>query len=151
MVTLQPQDIPWGCNFILVLLCYSSTFQKVSNCRLMTQPLVQKAVGFHCGSAVKNPPANIGYTSLIPGLGKSPGEGNGNPNQFSCLGNPMDIRAWWATVHRVAESDRTQQINSNNSRRYRVMALGRYCCTFKRLKEKACFKKFSFMYGVTFF
>ena len=43
----------------------------------------------------------------IPGLGRSPGEGNGNPLQYSCLENPMDREAWWATVHRVAKS-RTQ-------------------------------------------
>jgi len=41
---------------------------------------------------------------LIPGSGRSPGEGNGNPPQYSCLENPMDGRAWWATVHRVAKS-----------------------------------------------
>ena len=41
---------------------------------------------------------------LIPGLGRSPGEGNGNPLQYSCLKNPMDRRAWWATVHGVAKS-----------------------------------------------
>ena len=49
---------------------------------------------------VKNPPAgDRGDASLIPGLGRSPGEGNGNPLQYSCLGNPMDRGAWWATVH----------------------------------------------------
>jgi len=41
---------------------------------------------------------------LIPGLGRSPGEGNGNPLQYSCLENPMDGGAWWATVHWVAKS-----------------------------------------------
>ena len=57
---------------------------------------------------VKNSPANagdIGDVGLIPGWGKSPGEGNGNPLQYSCLVNPMDRGAWWATVHGVAESD----------------------------------------------
>ena len=57
---------------------------------------------------VENPPANAGETGdvgLIPGSGRSPGEENGNPLQFSCLENPMDRVAWWATVHRVAESD----------------------------------------------
>ena len=48
---------------------------------------------------VKNLPANAGDTSLIPVLGRSPGEGNGNALQFSCLENPMDRGAWWATVH----------------------------------------------------
>jgi len=41
-------------------------------------------------------------------LGRSPGEGNGNPLQYSCMENPMDGGAWWATVHRVAESDTTE-------------------------------------------
>ena len=50
---------------------------------------------------VKNPPANAGDMTLIPGLGGSPGEGNGNTLQYSCLGNPMDRGAWWATVHGV--------------------------------------------------
>ena len=47
-------------------------------------------VGFPCGSVVKNPPAKTGDAGLIPGLGGSPGEGNGNPLQYSCLGNPKD-------------------------------------------------------------
>ena len=57
--------------------------------------------------AVKNPPANTGDVrdeSLIPGTGRSPGEGNGNPLQYFCLENPMDGGAWRAMVHRVAES-----------------------------------------------
>ena len=56
---------------------------------------------------VKNPSANAGDVrdkSSIPGLGKSPGEGNGNPLQYSCVENPMDRGAWRATVHRVAKS-----------------------------------------------
>ena len=57
---------------------------------------------------VKNLPANAGDEGSIPGSGRSPGEGNGNPLQYSCLGNPMDRGAWWATVRGVAESDMTQ-------------------------------------------
>ena len=56
---------------------------------------------------VKNPPANAGDgrdAGSIPGLGRSPGEGNGNPLQDSCLENSMNRGAWWATVHRVAKS-----------------------------------------------
>ena len=55
---------------------------------------------------VKNLPANAGDAGdvgLIPGLERSPGEGNGNPFQYSCLGNPKDRGAWWATVHGVTE------------------------------------------------
>ena len=54
-------------------------------------------------SVVKNPPANARDLSLIPGSGRSPGEGNGYALQYSCLGNPMDRGAWWATVHVVAK------------------------------------------------
>ena len=65
-------------------------------------------MGFPGGSEVKNPPANAGDIGSIPGSGVSPGEGNGNPFQYSCLGNPRDRGAWWATVHGVKrESDTT--------------------------------------------
>ena len=53
---------------------------------------------------VKNLPANVGEKCLIPGSGRSPGEGNGSPLKYSCLGNPTDRGAWWATVHGVTES-----------------------------------------------
>ena len=58
-------------------------------------------------SVVKNPLANAGDSGLIPGSRRSPGEGNGNPPQYACLGNQMDRGVWWATVHGVAKS-RTQ-------------------------------------------
>ena len=65
-------------------------------------------MGFSGGSVLKNLPANVGDAGSIPALGRSSGEGNGNPLQYSCLGNPMDRGAWWATVHGVAkESDLT--------------------------------------------
>ena len=57
----------------------------------------------------KNPPANAGDASLIPGLGRCPGEGNGNPLQYSCLGNPIDRGAWWATFHGIAKELGTTQ------------------------------------------
>ena len=52
-------------------------------------------MGFSGNSVVKNLPANVGDTSLMPGLGRSPGEGNGNSLQYSCLGNPRDRGTWW--------------------------------------------------------
>ena len=61
-------------------------------------------MGFPGGSAVKNPPVNAGDTGSIPGSGRSPGEGNGNPLQYSYLRNPMDRGACWATVHRITKS-----------------------------------------------
>ena len=63
--------------------------------------------GFPSGTVVKNLPANAGDirdTGLVPELGRSPGEGNGNPLEYSCLENSMDRGAWWATVHRVTKS-----------------------------------------------
>ena len=64
--------------------------------------------GFPGGSVVKNPPANAKVMGLIPGSGRSLGEGNGNLFYYSCLGNPTDRGAWQATVHGVAkESEAT--------------------------------------------
>ena len=57
------------------------------------------------GSDGKELACKVGDPGSISGLGRSPGEGNGNPLQYSCLENPMDTGAWWATVHGVAESD----------------------------------------------
>ena len=54
-----------------------------------------------------NPPANGGDMGLIPGLGRPPVVGNGYPHQYSCLENPMDRGAWWATVHGVAKDSDT--------------------------------------------
>ena len=56
---------------------------------------------------VENPPASAGDVESVPGSGRSPGEGNDNPLQYSCLGNAMDRGDWWATVHGVAESQHT--------------------------------------------
>ena len=67
-------------------------------------------MGFPGGSVVKNLPANArdtGDVGLIFGLGRSPGEGNGNPHQHSCLGNLMDRGAWWVTVHGVTKNSQT--------------------------------------------
>ena len=67
-------------------------------------------MGFPCGTVVKNLPANakdardLDLMDLIYGSGRSPEEGNGNPIQYSCLENPMNTGAWWATVHGVAKS-----------------------------------------------
>ena len=64
---------------------------------------------------VKNLIAIAGDLGSMPGLGRSPGEGNVNPLQYSCLGNPMDREAWWATVHEVAkELDITKPVNNDN-------------------------------------
>ena len=65
-------------------------------------------VGFPGASMIKNLPANTGDLSFFPGSGRSLGEGNGNPLQYSCLVNPMDREVWQAKVHGVTiESDMT--------------------------------------------
>ena len=64
-------------------------------------------MGFPGGSEVKASASNVGDPGSISGSGRSPGEGNGNPLQYSFLENPMDREAWWATVHGVTKS-RTQ-------------------------------------------
>ena len=66
-------------------------------------------LGFPDGAVVKSPPANARGTGLILESERSPGVGNGNPLQYSCLENSMDRAVWRATVHGVAESDMTEQ------------------------------------------
>ena len=79
---------------------------------------------FPCGSAGKESAYNVGDLGSVPRLGRSSGEENGYPLQYSCLGNPTDRGDWQATVHRVAkESDTTEWINNNRLR-------------FQRVKEK---------------
>ena len=94
--------------------------------------------GFLGGSVIKNLPANAREArdaGSIPGLGRSPGGGHGNPLQYSCLENPMDRGAWWATVHGVAKS-RTQ-----------LKRLSMYACT--TLIQKVSEKRWSMKEHVT--
>ena len=65
---------------------------------------------------VKNLPAIVGDPGSIPGSGRSPGEENGNPLQYSCLENSMDRGVWWATVHRVTKTDTTEQLTLSLSK-----------------------------------
>ena len=65
--------------------------------------LLLHSLGRHSGSDGKESAYNAGRTGLISGSGRSSGEGNGNPLQYSCLENPMDRGAWWATVHGVTK------------------------------------------------
>ena len=69
--------------------------------------------GFPGGSAIKNPPANAGDSGSILALRRSPGEGNGNPLQYSFLENAMDRGAWWATIPGITKS-RNSRLNNNN-------------------------------------
>ena len=72
------------------------------------------------GSVVKNPPTNAGDVGVIPGLGRSLGEGNGNPLQYSCLENPTDRGVWQAIVPGVTEESDTTERLSNNNKRLRI-------------------------------
>ena len=65
--------------------------------------VIQWLGSFPGGSVIKNPLANVGVAGLIPGSGRSPGEGDDNPLQYSCPGNPIDRGAWWVPVHGVAK------------------------------------------------
>ena len=66
--------------------------------------MVQNTLGFPGSSVGKESAYSVGDPGLIPGLGRSPGEGNGNPLRYPCLENLMDRGAWWAAVHGVAKS-----------------------------------------------
>ena len=74
---------------------------------------------------VKNSPASAGdlrYAGSVPGLGRSPGEGHGNPFQYSCLETPVERGAWWATLHGVAKSwMRVKRLNVHACEVYMVI------------------------------
>ena len=88
--------------------CFNKTlFKKQAGGQIW--PSDYSLLGVPGGSVVKNPPAgDTADRGSIPGSGRSPGVGNGNPLQYSSLENSVARGAWWATVHRVAESDMTE-------------------------------------------
>ena len=104
--TLPPLAMgSWASSF--TSLCPNFTWKVIMMMMIAIIAALRINVVFPRGSAVKNLPANAGDSSSIPGLGRYPGEGNGNSLQHSCLENPMDRGAWWAAVHGV-EKSRTQ-------------------------------------------
>ena len=72
-------------------------------------------MGFPSSSGDKGSACSSGDLGSTPGLGRSPGDGNGNPLQYSCLENSIDRGAWWATAHGIAELDTTERLTHNNS------------------------------------
>ena len=82
--------------------------------------------GFPGGSVVKHLPAMQGDTGLIPGLARSPGERNGNTLQYSCLNNLKDRGPWRGVVHRVTESDMTEQMSMSMVRVRKYYGLNAY-------------------------
>ena len=86
--------------FLNWVICLSIAEFKVSLYIVVIRPIL----GLQGGSVVKNLPVNAGDTGSIPGSGRSSGGGNSSPLQYSCLGNPIDREAWWATVHGVTKS-----------------------------------------------
>ena len=102
---IQTQDLQEFCFVSLTLSSFnhSEKFSKYQHNLICLVSLP----GFLSGSGIKNPPANagdLGDPGSTPGSGRSPGEGNGNPLQYSCLENSMGRGAWWAIVHGVAKS-----------------------------------------------
>ena len=77
---------------------------------------------FPGGSMVKNPPAIAGDVGSIPRSGRPPEEGNDNPFQYPCLGNPMDRGAWWATVHGVKKSQTRLKMHTHITFYQKMMA-----------------------------
>ena len=83
---------------------YSRSLPKKAMDSIYFSTEVSCPVGFTGGSLVKNTSANVEDTDLIPGSGRSLGEGTGNPLQYSCLENSMNRGVWWTTVHGAAKS-----------------------------------------------
>ena len=80
-------------NLIIYFLYMGKNISKVA---FVLGSFNEIKLDFPGGSVVKNPPATVGDMGSVPGSGRSPGEGNGNSLQYSCLGNPMDRGAWWS-------------------------------------------------------
>ena len=117
---ISKKRMQWFLNLIhhkITSVCLRSemlTLRKICDYRRHEQtqvkaPQIVVGQGFPGGSVVKNPPINAGNKSLIPEWGRSFGEGNGCPLQYSCLGNPMDREAWWPGGLRVVKGLNTTQ------------------------------------------
>ena len=105
-VSFSVQQSTASHSYTYTYLLFFRFFPHIGHYRvsLLVTYFMYSSVGFPGGSEVKASAFNAGDLGLIPGSGRSPGEGNGNPLQYSCLENPMDRGDWWATVHRAAKS-----------------------------------------------
>ena len=101
------QSVAWNTNPTPGPYSSLSVLSGTETSELPSQILLSQLLGFLGGTVAKHLPArsgDAGDMGSIPGSGRSPGGGHGNPLQYSCLENPMDRGAWWATVHGVAKS-----------------------------------------------
>ena len=118
------QQTEGGCSITQTGILYTSSHTLLRSWKYLfphlhfyskTKPLRASQVAL----VVRNPPVIQEKCCFIPGSGRSPGEGNGNPLQYSCLENPMDRGAWWATVHTVTKSQtRLKQLSMQNPYEY---------------------------------
>ena len=101
---------------------------------------------FSGGSDGKAFAYNEGDRGSIPGSGRSPGEGNGTPLQYSCLENPMDRGAWWATVHGGRkESDTTEQLHFHFHFVYKFHSVSFICMWLSSSPNLICWRNYSFL------
>ena len=98
--------------------------------------IIASLKAFSGGSVVKNLPANTGVSGSTPGSGRSPGDGNGNPLQYSCLENPKNRAAWWTIAHGVTELDTTDRLNENKLLPWTMMICQEYSLEGLILKLK---------------
>ena len=117
---MWPKD--WSINYLLfyycTLLILSLFCSSPHRFQYLPSPntCMWGELGFPGLSAVKNPPVSAvdsGVSGLVPGSGRSPGVGNGNPPQYSCLENSMDRGAWWTTAHGVTKSQTQLSIHAS--------------------------------------
>ena len=97
-------NLPWGLFNHFLRICGSTSSPVLGYVMLLNLCLNRNVLSNVLGSDSKESACNAGDPGSIPGSGRSPGEGNGNPLQSSCLENPMDGGAWWATVLAVLKS-----------------------------------------------